>query len=207
MLPADTRKRFIAGNWSCEGGITEVKQMNIYLDSKMADHARRKNHYDGSICVDSTTPSGLKLCQPARELAEEDFYPLTPINVHGSPTAEKCAEVLAVLKPPFIHHPRAKEYIREMLTEVGCDLEETYFDVPASGLHLQATILNQESPMRFILIATRGTGFRCVGTTGGCLLPTAFGMVRRRHISFIDVSGSAGCHLSTSYANCFAVKN
>lgn len=44
--------------------------------------------------------------------------------------AEKCAEILAALKPRFIHHPRAKECIQGILTEAGCDLEATYFDVP-----------------------------------------------------------------------------
>ena len=44
--------------------------------------------------------------------------------------ADKCAEILASLKPRFIHHPRSKEYIQGMLSEAGCDLEKTYFDVP-----------------------------------------------------------------------------
>jgi hypothetical protein len=108
----------------------ELSKVNIYVDSKMADKARRKHLYDGSLFVYSTTPSGLKLCELARELTEEAFHPLDPTKVHESLSAEKCAEVLAVMKPRFIHHPKAKEYIRGMLTEVGCDLEKTYFDVP-----------------------------------------------------------------------------
>jgi Phytanoyl-CoA dioxygenase (PhyH) len=39
-------------------------------------------------------------------------------------------EILAELKPEFIHHPLAKELIGGLLSEVGCDLDETYFDVP-----------------------------------------------------------------------------
>ena len=44
--------------------------------------------------------------------------------------SEKCAEILAELKPKFIHHPKSKEYIQGILAEVGCDPEKTYFDVP-----------------------------------------------------------------------------
>jgi hypothetical protein len=38
--------------------------------------------------------------------------------------------VLAELKPRFIHHPKSKELIRDLLADLGCDLAETYFDVP-----------------------------------------------------------------------------
>ena len=39
-------------------------------------------------------------------------------------------EILAALKPKFIHHPRCKELLPEILGELGCDLARTYFDVP-----------------------------------------------------------------------------
>jgi hypothetical protein len=104
--------------------------VNIYVDSKMTDEARRRRLYDGSLFVYSPSPSGLKLCQLARELTEEAFHPVDPTKLHESLAVERCAEVLAVLKPRFIHHPTSKEYIREMLAELGCDLEKTYFDVP-----------------------------------------------------------------------------
>jgi hypothetical protein len=43
---------------------------------------------------------------------------------------EKYVEILARLKPEFIHHPRCKQLIPGLLTDLGCDIEETYFDVP-----------------------------------------------------------------------------
>src|SRR3989449_9015500 len=43
---------------------------------------------------------------------------------------EEYAALLAELKPRFIHHPRSKECIREILRELGCELTKTYFDVP-----------------------------------------------------------------------------
>jgi hypothetical protein len=71
-----------------------------------------------------------KLCQLARDLIAESFGSLDPRKVQESMSAEKSAEILSVLKPKFIHHPKAKEYIQGMLTELGCDLQKTYFDVP-----------------------------------------------------------------------------
>jgi hypothetical protein len=34
------------------------------------------------------------------------------------------------LKPRFIHHPESKKLLQGMLRELGCDMEQTYFDVP-----------------------------------------------------------------------------
>jgi hypothetical protein len=104
--------------------------MNIYVDSKMCDDDRRRELYRGSVFVHSPCASALKLCHLAQELIEEAFPGLSPLTVHNSMPAEKCAEILAALKPTFIHHFKAKELIRGMLTELGCDLERTYFDVP-----------------------------------------------------------------------------
>jgi hypothetical protein len=104
--------------------------MNIFVDSRLSDDQRRAELYSGSIFVHSPSPGALKLCALARELVEEAFRPLDPLKVHESLSAEKCAEILAVLKPKFIHHPQSKQYIREILSDSGCDLSQTYFDVP-----------------------------------------------------------------------------
>jgi hypothetical protein len=104
--------------------------MNIYVDSKISDDKRRRQIYEGSIFVHAPTSNALKLCQLAQRLIEEAFRSQDPLRVHETLSAEKCAEILGSLKPRFIHHPEAKEYLRGMLTELGCDLETTYFDVP-----------------------------------------------------------------------------
>lgn len=104
--------------------------MNIYIDAHIADDARRQKLYQGSILVYAACPSALKLCQLARELIEEAFYPSDPLSLHEALPVERCVETLAILKPRFIHHPKSKEYIQGVLTELGCDLGKTYFDVP-----------------------------------------------------------------------------
>ncbi len=43
---------------------------------------------------------------------------------------EEFAALLSDLKPRFIHHPRCKELLPQILVERGCDPERTYFDVP-----------------------------------------------------------------------------
>jgi hypothetical protein len=104
--------------------------MNIFFDAKTSDDVRRKHLYEGSLFVNPPSPSALKLCELAKDMIEEAFRPLDPLTLHETLPVERCVEKLAVLKPQFIHYPKAKEYIQGILAESGCDLEKTYFDVP-----------------------------------------------------------------------------
>jgi hypothetical protein len=104
--------------------------MNLFCDSKMDDSKRRHELYQGSVFVYSPSPSALKLCEFAREMIEEAFHPDDPRTIQEKMPVEKCVEILAELKPKFIHHPKCKELIQGLLSERGCDPEKTYFDVP-----------------------------------------------------------------------------
>jgi hypothetical protein len=104
--------------------------MNIFVDSSLTDDARRAELYGGSMFVHSPSPNSLKLCRLAQGMIEEAFHPFDPLMVHKHISPEKCAEILAMLKPRFIHHPESKKCIQGMLSELGCDLSQTYFDVP-----------------------------------------------------------------------------
>jgi hypothetical protein len=96
----------------------------------MSDDDRRMELYRGGIFVHSPSAGAVKLCELAREMVQEAFSPLNPLTAHESLSPEKTAEILGATKPRFIHHPKAKEYIQQMLRETGCDLGKTYFDVP-----------------------------------------------------------------------------
>jgi hypothetical protein len=104
--------------------------MKIYYGSKMSDDERRQELYKGSVFVYAPSTASLKLCQFARDLTEEAFHHLDPRTAHETLPVEKCVEILAALKPRFIHDPKSKECIQGMLAGLGCDPEKTYFDVP-----------------------------------------------------------------------------
>ena len=103
---------------------------SVYFDANIEDDTRRQYLYDGELFVYSPRASTLALCEFARTLVEEAFSPLDPREAQRSMPVEEFAAVLAELKPKFIHHPRSKELLRAVLTEMGCDLDKTYFDVP-----------------------------------------------------------------------------
>jgi hypothetical protein len=103
---------------------------SVFFDPRLRDDDRRANLYAGQLFVYSPVRSSLALVELARELLAEAFGSRDPRQAQFEMAVEDYAEMLAVLKPRFIHHPRAKECIRGILQETGCDPERTYFDVP-----------------------------------------------------------------------------
>jgi hypothetical protein len=125
----------------------------IYVDSAVEDEQRRHLLYEGSLFTYSAGSSALGLAELAQELSEAAFAPHDPTVAQESMPPERYVEILAELKPTFIHHPRAKELISGLLAGLGCDLDKTYFDVPrlrtmAHGEYLNAGLAYQFHPHR-----------------------------------------------------------
>ena len=125
----------------------------IYIDSPLTDEERRHRLYGGELFAFSAGRSATGLSRLAQELSEAAFAPYEPTVAQESMAAERYVEILAELKPTFIHHPRAKELIGGLLSERGCDLDKTFFDVPrlrtmAHGEYLKAGLAYQFHPHR-----------------------------------------------------------
>ncbi len=102
----------------------------VFSNPSMDDATRRQHLYDGQLVVYSATPGSLAFIEHAQAMIAEAFDTRDPQTVQHTLPVEEFAAVLADLKPRFIHHPRSKELICVLLREFGCDLEQTYFDVP-----------------------------------------------------------------------------
>jgi hypothetical protein len=102
----------------------------LFIDSSVSDEERRRMLYQGQLFVYSPTPSSAALCKFAKQLSAEAFAPDDPTQAQFQMPPEKYAAILETLKPKFIHHPTSKQLIQSLLQELGCDLSETYFDVP-----------------------------------------------------------------------------
>lgn len=102
----------------------------IYVDSQVPDDVRRSRLYDGQLFVFSPTTATRALTEFAGELISEAFAPLDPLEAQYSLTVEEFVAIFGPLKPKFIHHPRTKELVRDVVASVGCDLDRTYLDVP-----------------------------------------------------------------------------
>jgi hypothetical protein len=102
----------------------------VYFDRQTDDDSRRADLFDGQLFVYSPTPNSLALCEHAREMIAEAFAPHDPPTAQDHLEVEQYAAILAELKPKFIHHPRSKELLRGVLSDLDCDLSQVYFDVP-----------------------------------------------------------------------------
>jgi len=102
----------------------------VFFDAATTDDARRNQLYEGQLHVYSPKPSAVALCAFARQMCEEAFSPHDPREAQYHYPVEQFAAILAELKPKFIHHPTSKKLIQSLLSEMGCDLDKTYFDVP-----------------------------------------------------------------------------
>lgn len=102
----------------------------VYFDCRQDDAARRALLYSGDLFVYSPRPSTLALIEFARELIAEAFAPHDPETAQYELPVEKFVEIFGPLKPKFIHHPKTKELLRDVVAEFDCDPDETYVDVP-----------------------------------------------------------------------------
>ncbi len=102
----------------------------IYLDTPIDDAARRKLLYDGDLFVYSPTPATLALIQFARELIDEAFAPHDAETAQHALPVETFVEIFGPLKPRFIHHPRTKQLLSDVVADLGCDLDDIHIDVP-----------------------------------------------------------------------------
>ena len=103
---------------------------NVYFDSSMPDEQRRRALYDGDLFVLSPQPAALALADIARSLLVEGFGGHDPETAQHTMAVEDYAAVLAHVKPAFIHDPRCKRLIAELVEQAGADPELVYFDVP-----------------------------------------------------------------------------
>jgi hypothetical protein len=103
---------------------------SVIYDPRRSDEAWRQMIYNGDIIILSPTAEMLALVEHTRTMIQDAFAPLDPRRAHETLAVERCVEILAKLKPGYIHHPRTKELIQQVLTAFGCSPEKTYQDVP-----------------------------------------------------------------------------
>jgi hypothetical protein len=102
----------------------------INIDSRHSDETRRRALYQGQCYVFSPTSTTVDFVGFARTMVADAFRGLDPVKAQYHLPVEEYVQILAELKPRFIHHPASKKFLQSILVERGCDPELTYFDVP-----------------------------------------------------------------------------
>ena len=102
----------------------------VYVDSDANDDVRRQRIYAGQLFVISPRPATIALCEFAKSMIREAFGSVDPLKAQYHMPVEQYVAIVSPLKPKFIHHPETKRLLRELVTACGCDISETYVDVP-----------------------------------------------------------------------------
>ncbi|HZA77065.1 MAG TPA: hypothetical protein VE623_11835 [Acidimicrobiales bacterium] len=126
---------------------------SVHHDAAVDDDDRRAALYRGDIFLTTPDDATRAFCTFARQLVEEAFAGLDPETAQEHMPVGRYVDILSTLKPRFIHHPRSKELLRTILERRGCDLGQTYFDVPrlrtsTSGGYLTSGIAYAWHPHR-----------------------------------------------------------
>jgi hypothetical protein len=103
---------------------------SVFFDAALTDDERRNLLYSGQLFVYTATTGARKLVALARQMIEDSFRGRDPELAQHEMPVEEYVTILTDLKPKFIHHPESKKCIQEILADLGCDSELTYFDVP-----------------------------------------------------------------------------
>src|ERR1700751_6213996 len=102
----------------------------IHVDSLVDDERRRSALYNGDLFVYSPRRSAVALIEFASEMICKGFRGLDPTTAQFEMPVEEFVRIFAPIKPAFIHHPKTMKLMREVVAEFGCNLNDTYLDVP-----------------------------------------------------------------------------
>jgi len=104
--------------------------VDISINPGCGDDERRLRVYQGELTILPPSPSSLALVKHARDQIEAAFSPRHPQHAHEKLAVTETVEILARLKPQFIHHPQTRSHLQRLLMDVGCDPHQTFQDVP-----------------------------------------------------------------------------
>ena len=148
--------------------------LSIFHDAQVSDDRRRELIYDGQIFMISPNKATIALCDFAQELIEEAFAGRDPRTAQYEMPVEDFVAIVAPLQPRFIHHPKTKDLIVDVLDRGRLRPGEDLLRRAAPARHLPAPATSRPaSPTRCIRTATPGTRRRPASSTGGCRSSTS----------------------------------
>jgi hypothetical protein len=106
----------------------EFTRMNVLVNHRLSDSERRQAVFGGDLLLYSKTEVTIALAQHARDLINETFD--DPEHAQYSLDVADFIAHVAPLKTRFTNDPVTKQLLQQLLGDIGCDLDRTYFDVP-----------------------------------------------------------------------------
>lgn len=104
--------------------------MNIIYSEFGSDNFRRTECFEGSVIVLPTKAAWASIAEHARTLCHKHFEGYDPTTAESALPVEEFVKIVAALKAEFTNGAETKRLVQGFLSNVGCDLKSTYFDVP-----------------------------------------------------------------------------
>jgi hypothetical protein len=103
----------------------------IYVNRRLPDDERRARIFDGAIFLYPAPQASTRLGDWAKELIDGAFGATGDIRrAHLKLPVERFVELAGPAKSTFTNDVRTKRLCQELIVSMGCDPEETYFDLP-----------------------------------------------------------------------------
>lgn len=107
----------------------------------------------GDLVVFAPTPGSLALADWTRRCLESAFDPLDPRLAQHSLSVDRYIEILAAVKPAFVHSEESWRHVVDFLGDVGLGTDDIFLDVPRvrvspSDDYLTVGVAHRQPPHR-----------------------------------------------------------
>lgn len=104
--------------------------VTVYLNRHDPDEERRGQIFAGDFYLYTNLEASRALCLHAGDMVREAFDGLDPERAQFELDVENFIRRVSPLKSGFTNAVKTKVLCQPLIAELGCDLEQTYFDLP-----------------------------------------------------------------------------
>lgn len=107
-----------------------ARPIPFYINRKLDEAARRASLYEGAIFLYSVPRSSQAIVDYIRELVTGAFELEDPTTAHRVYSVDEFVRRSSPVKSTFTNSLKTKELCRALISEMGANPDETYFDLP-----------------------------------------------------------------------------
>jgi hypothetical protein len=103
----------------------------LYVNRRSSDDERRGRMFAGGVFLYSAPQESSRMVEWVRELVDDAFGDLGDVRrAHERLPVEAFVSRAGPLKSTFTNDPKTKRLCQDLIAAVGCDPDQTYFDLP-----------------------------------------------------------------------------
>jgi Phytanoyl-CoA dioxygenase (PhyH) len=103
----------------------------LYVNRRSSDDDRRQRIFDGGLFLYSSPAASTRIVDWARELIDAAFGASGDVRrAHDRMDVKAFVSCAGPLKSKFTNDAKTKQLCQDLITAMGCDPEQTYFDLP-----------------------------------------------------------------------------